>query len=353
MDELKENKLGLQVLTDTGWSNFRGVLNKGTKQTFVVKTQSQTITATPDHKFLLKNLTIKQAEQLKPGDRLYGRFQSEKVVSVKIGTAMPVYDLFEVEKNHRFFANNLLVSNCEFIIWDETLINPSHLVELTGIEPLERQGQVRWYKKPTIGNTYVVGLDPSLGTGGDPAAIQVYELPSFHQVAEWQHNKTPVQRQVSVLAEITAYLSEIVPQTSVYYSVENNSLGEAALVTIAEIGEENIKGIFLSESRRSGGNRKGFTTTPRSKLATCAKLKNLIESKRLTVSSKSLVTELKTFVRNGASFAAKPGETDDLVMSLVLVVRMAQMLQSYDATLDDAMRDTLDEIISPLPFIMM
>ena len=39
--------------------------------------------------------------------------------------------------------------------------------------------------------TYVVSLDPSLGTGGDYAAIQVFELePTFEQVAEWQHNLT-------------------------------------------------------------------------------------------------------------------------------------------------------------------
>ena len=82
------------------------------------------------------------------------------------------------------------------------------------------------------------------------------------------------------------------------------------------------------------------------------KLKNLIETKRLTIHSKNLISELKTFVRNGTSFAAKPGETDDLVMSLVLIVRMALLLQNYDASLDNAMRDSLDNFIEPMPFIM-
>ena len=44
--------------------------------------------------------------------------------------------------------------------------------------------------------SYVVALDPSMGTGGDNAAIQVFELPSYEQVAEWQHNTSPVQVQV-------------------------------------------------------------------------------------------------------------------------------------------------------------
>jgi hypothetical protein len=247
--------------------------------------------------------------------------------------------------------------DCEFIIYDETLINPIHLTEMGAIDPLERQGQVRWYKRPEKGHTYIVALDPSLGTGGDNAAIQVFELPTLKQVAEWQHNKTPVQRQIAILKEITGYISSTIESnTSVYYSVENNTLGEAALVSIAEIGEENIPGIFLSEPRRVGGGgryRKGFNTTNKSKLAACAKFKSLVETKKMVLASKNLISELKTFVALGTGFAAKPGETDDLVMSTLLVVRMVQHLQSFDPTIDDRLRDTLQDFVEPMPFIMI
>jgi hypothetical protein len=246
---------------------------------------------------------------------------------------------------------------CEFIIYDETLVNPIHLLEMAGIDPVERQGQVRWYKKPEKGCMYVVALDPSLGTGGDPSAIQVVELPSLMQVAEWQHNKTPVQRQAAILKEITSYLCEqIDSSTDVYYSVENNTLGEAALMAIAEIGEENIPGIFLSEPRKVGGGtryRKGFNTTNKTKLAVCSKFKALIETKKMSVASKNLISELKTFVANGASYAAKPGETDDLVMSMMLAVRMVQLIQDFDPRLDQKMRDGLDDFVEPMPFIMI
>jgi len=246
--------------------------------------------------------------------------------------------------------------DCEFIIWDETLINASHLVELQGKEPIEKQGQVRWYKKPDPKYTYAVALDPSLGTGGDPAAIQIVELPTFEQVGEWKHNKTPIQQQIGILSEITKYLCEIVPTTNVYYTVENNSIGEAALLSIAEIGEENIKGIFLSEPKSGAGGRryrKGFNTTHKVKLNACAKLKNLIETKRMTVHSRPLISELKTFVAHGTSYAAKVGEHDDLVMSLILVIRMAQLMQSYDSELDVAMKDNLEDIITPMPFSIL
>jgi hypothetical protein len=246
---------------------------------------------------------------------------------------------------------------CEFIIHDETLINPLKLVEMAGIDPIEKQGQIRWYKRPSRNCTYIVGLDPSLGTGGDPSAIQVFELPGLKQIAEWRDNRTPVQRQVVILKEICQYLSEMSGSVNnVYYSVENNTLGEAVLVAISEVGEENIRGTFLSEPKPAGGTRryrKGFTTLNKSKLAACAKFKSLVETNRVNLASKMLISELKTFVASGGSYAAKIGEHDDLVMATLLCIRMTQVLQSYDADLESELRDTAEEFIEPMPFIMI
>jgi hypothetical protein len=64
-----------------------------------------------------------------------------------------------------------------------------------------------------------------------------------------------------------------------------------------------------------------------------------------------MVTSLKTFVAHGVSFAAQPGETDDLVMSTVLAVRMMQLLQTFHTEMDTQMRDHGDMIDPPMPFI--
>lgn len=244
---------------------------------------------------------------------------------------------------------------CEFIIFEETLINPLYLTEMSGIDPLEKQGQVRWYKKPSKNNIYCVALDPSLGTGGDPSAIQIVELPSMMQVGEWRDNKTPVQRQVKILQEITKYIHDCIGnENDIYYSLENNTLGEAALVEITHVGEENIRGIFLSEPRKPGASniyRKGFNTTNKGKIAACSKLKNWVETKKLKIASKMLVSELKNFIAKGVSYEAKIGETDDLVMSMLLAIRMMQAIQSFDANVDETLRNQ-DEELLPLPFIM-
>ncbi len=245
--------------------------------------------------------------------------------------------------------------DCEFIVADETLIAPAKLLDLVPCEPLYKTGEVRWYKRPEPGKIYAVGLDPSLGTGGDPAAIQVFEANSTEQVAEWRHNRSDIPTQIRILRDIISHINETVRDpNSIYFSLENNSIGEAALISIAEFGEENIEGYFLSEPGAAGNRRmrKGFNTTNKPKLAACAKLKHMIESKRMRINSRMLISELKTFVASGAGYAAKIGETDDLVMSTLLVVRMLQVLQSYHSDLDTQMRDHQDTIIEPLPFVM-
>ena len=243
---------------------------------------------------------------------------------------------------------------CEFIINDETLIAPAKLLDLQGHEPLYRTGQVRWFQHPRAGRIYVVALDPSLGTGGDPAAIQVFEANTTEQIAEWRHNKTTIPEQIRILADICKHINEKTKNPeSIYYSIENNTIGEAALISIDEYGEDNIPGYFLSEPGGGGSRRyrKGFNTSNKPKLAACNKFKTLIESGKMKIRSASLVSELKTFVAYGVSYAAKQGETDDLVMSALLAVRMLQQLQTFDAGIDKQLRDHSDMISAPMPFI--
>ena len=247
---------------------------------------------------------------------------------------------------------------CKFLIFDETLINSISLADMEGSEPIMKMGQARWYKKINPACTYIVSLDPSLGTGGDFAAIEILELPTMHQVCEWHHNMTPVQAQARILRDLLKYIDDqcqiagVTP--SIYYSVENNTVGESALVAINELGEDTFPGLFLSEPIKKGHVRrfrKGFNTTHAAKIAACAKLKQLIESKQFKISSKPLISELKTFVAQGITFKAKTGQHDDLVSSLLLAIRMTMLLQDWDPTIYDKMRDHtgMEEHDLPLP----
>lgn len=223
----------------------------------------------------------------------------------------------------------------EFLVFDETLINAIKLASLEGMNPILNMGQTRWYKKPNPKYTYVVALDPSMGTGGNNSAIQIVEVPTYIQVGEWQHNTTSIPGQVRVLRDICQYIATECKSggSNIFWSVENNSIGEAALIVISEFGEENIPGLFISEPMRKGHVRKfrkGFNTTHGSKITTCSRLKTMIENDQLTVNSKTLISELKNFVATGSSYRAKMDESDDLVSAMLLILRMITVMKDWD-----------------------
>ena len=75
------------------------------------------------------------------------------------------------------------------------------------------------------------------------------------------------------------------------------------------------------------------------------------------VASRNLLRELKTFIARGNTYAAKEGETDDLVMASILVIRMSQELinyeeKAYDYLLSEDAYDD-DDFVQPMPFSML
>jgi hypothetical protein len=249
---------------------------------------------------------------------------------------------------------------CEFLVYDETLVNSLTLTTLEGKEPVLNMGQTRWYKKLDPHHTYVVALDPAMGTGGDNAAIEVFELPSYEQVAEWKHNTTAIPQQVRILRDICNHIKEETKSTgsNIYWSVENNTIGESALLVINDFGEDSIPGLFVSEPIRKGHIRKfrkGFNTTHKTKISACSRLKNMIEKNKLKIHSKPLISELKSYIASGSSYKAKSGQTDDLVSATLLIMRIISVLKDWDpkiyTSFSQADEDTADKVM-PMPIFV-
>ena len=226
--------------------------------------------------------------------------------------------------------------------------------------PSRKTGQVRWYDKIRDGKSYCVALDPSMGTGGDNAAIQVLQLPEMKQIGEWQHNHSIVEEQIKILRGILMEIEHHAPKSDIYWTVENNTMGEAALVVIRDTGEDRFPGTFMHDPNRHLGpkKRKGYNTTHRTKLEACAKFKGLLENEKLEVRSRNLIHELKYFIARGNTFEAATGESDDLVMSMLLNVRMAQHIAQWDNDLEGHMNSGVagrfeEDIEEPLPMILL
>ena len=127
------------------------------------------------------------------------------------------------------------------------------------------------------------------------------------------------------------------------------------MIVISDIGEENFHGLFLSEPIRKGHIRKfrkGFNTTHRTKITACSQLKNMVETNKMILKSKPLLSELKTFVAHGVGFGAKTGEHDDLVSATLLIIRMANVLSDWDPKIYEKMSEKITEEQMPMPIFI-
>lgn len=359
--EFYHNLKNLRVLTPSGFQPFAGIsLMKITNVWRLTLDTNEWLECSDTHKIYVNGDEHKPMNELVPGDQVFTLAGFKPIVSIEdTGRTEPVYDLVEVSGGHRYYTNGVLSSNCRFISFEETLINPMKLAALVPQSPTRTVGQIRWYSDPRPDKTYIVALDPSMGTGGDNAAIQVIELPTLVQVAEWCSNRAPIEQQVKTMRDILEEIQTF-GSPECYWSVESNTLGEAALVVIRDTGEENFPGTMLHDPKnRLGGKtgrRAGFVTTNKSKLESCARLKNLIESGRLKLCSKALLSELKVFVSKANSYEAKTGQRDDLIMALILAVRMIEFVSTWDdgshAAVNSNILDNGETYDPPMPIFI-
>jgi|TARA_B110000467_G_scaffold98108_1_gene88720 hypothetical protein len=80
----------------------------------------------------------------------------------------------------------------------------------------------------------------------------------------------------------------------------------------------------------------------------------MIETDKLEVNSKVLITELKGFVASGSSFKAKPGETDDLVSATLLAMRVIAVLKDWDPRIYETFNqaESSEDYEPPMPIFV-
>lgn len=327
--QLARNTKTLKIKTDAGFVNFDGVAEMGIKRIFEITFDDGiTVGATSTHAFFTPDERAILTGELEPGVVLLGHPVDKVVTDVKyIGEEM-TYDVINSD-THTFLVNGVLAHNCKFISNDPLLVDTVVLANLTAevakTKPVATTGEMVFYKMPTAGQVYLVGMDPSTGTGSDFTTIEAFEFPSMEQVAEFRSNTASSVQGYHMLKKMLRIFEKA--EASVYFSVEVNGVGEA-IVALLEADEDPLDTAeFVSEA---GQRRKGMTTTGKSKIKGCLALKEMIERNSVKLRSEALVYELKNFVRKGGSYAAKVNATDDLIMATVIVVRLLEEISSFD-----------------------
>lgn len=224
---------------------------------------------------------------------------------------------------------------CEFLSSEEMLVDSMVLAKLTDDMKKLQQANTKnnlVFFEPIIemGATYMVGVDPSKGTGNDYHAIQVWRVDSSGkviQVAEYRSNDLKTPQLYTMIKRLIQKLGNS-NGNQVFFTFENNAVGEGILALYQNDPDIlSLGSAYLASDK----NQLGMNTNGKTKIRACLMLKDLIEGQRLEIKSHALLRELKTYVRERGSYAAQYGSTDDLVSASLLCMRiMKDHLATYD-----------------------
>jgi intein/homing endonuclease len=121
------SNIEFEVLTDEGFKSFEGlIIGENIKKLRIEFSNGSLLKCTPEQKIFLSVDKTIHAKELQVDDTVYGNL---KVVSVHhYEDVEKVYDLLEVEDNHRYYANDILVHQC--LLLDEcAFIEPESILE--------------------------------------------------------------------------------------------------------------------------------------------------------------------------------------------------------------------------------
>ena len=180
--------------------------------------------------------------------------------------------------------------------------------------PEEIYHGINVYMESIENHSYVIGVDPA-GDGTDNFALQVIDITMFPFI------------QVASAALDIDYMSmpEHINELAKYYNnayvtVEiNDGIG----VSIANTLYYTYEYEYLFREKKENNkftNRYGFRTTSKTRNNILSLMKTLIEEKKLIITCKNTLDELKTFEfsKTKNKYQASEGNKDDLVMSLAI-----------------------------------
>jgi hypothetical protein len=217
--------------------------------------------------------------------------------------------------------------DCDFVSSGDTVIDGKLLewYQDTFVkEPMEKRGfdgNIWIWEQADYNKTYIVSADTARGDGGDYSAIQVIDIDSMNQVAEYKGH-LPTKEFGNLCVQMATEYNDAL------LIMENASIGWAA---IQQVIDRDYKNLFYSstdlkyvDTEHQIRNRyrnldknmvAGFSTTMRTRPLIIAKLDEYFREKAVTVRSKRLIDELFVFIYKNNKAQAMDGYNDDLVMS--------------------------------------
>jgi hypothetical protein len=212
---------------------------------------------------------------------------------------------------------------CNFNMSGETVFHPEDMEYLESqlCDPKYKTGFDRnlWiWEEYMPGSSYMISADVARGDGQDYSTFHVFKLETAEIVAEYQGKPTP-----DVFADILFQAGHEFGDSMVV--VENNSVGWGVL---SKLEEKQYPNLYYSKKSThehaesyhadSPGIVPGFTTSSKTRPLVISKLEELIRNKLISMKSKRLFNEMKTFVWQSGRAQAMKKHNDDLIMACAI-----------------------------------
>lgn len=218
--------------------------------------------------------------------------------------------------------------DCQFggasdTVYDQEIID---YIEKNTVEPPQSMSDEMnefWYwDYPNYSKNYICIIDTARGDGGDDSTIQVIDLDTFEQCAEYQGQLDP--HALAMRAKSTA----------IYYNnallvVENTGIGEATCLELESIEYDNLyktnkssdtpdSNQYINTYAFNDNLKTGFSNNVKTRPLILAKFQECLIDKSITIKSSRTLHELKTFVWLNGKAQASRGSHDDLIMPLAI-----------------------------------
>lgn len=177
------------------------------------------------------------------------------------------------------------------------------------------RGALWLWKEPVEGHEYVLGVDCAEGVGqnGDNSCVQILDMNTLEQVAEFYSNTIAPHD-----------LSHIVNELGLLYNnalIAVEDMGPGGIVINALQLDYNYENMFYS-SRNSKTLKPGIKITVANRPILLQGFQSRLMNNSLKIKSRRLLREMKTFEFNNTTKKAEAakGKHDDAIMSLAVAI---------------------------------
>ena len=227
--------------------------------------------------------------------------------------------------------------DCDFSTSGDIVFYPEYIefYEKSYIkDPLERRGADKnlWvWESPDYSRDYVVVADVARGDGRDYSAFHIIDVENCVQVAEYK-GQIGTKEYGHLLVGIASEYNEAL------LVIENANIGWA---TIQAAIDRNYPNLYYSPKTESNVDSyfdkyqdhsrmvAGFTMSSRTRPMVVGKFQEYISDKGVTIQSKRLIEEMKTFIWRNGRPEAQQGYNDDLVMAFGIAMYIRDTALKY------------------------